>query len=312
MSWILLVLFYGVVKGARDVIKKLALNKNTVMEVLFVYTFIAFLFCIPTAGEAFMPMPGKYFFLIFIKSLVIFFAWILSFKALDNIPISVYGVIDLSRIIFSTLFGLLVLKEGVTLNQTIGFVFIISGLLFLKIYPSLKAKKDGSFVKEEISTKYVVMVLISCILNATSGCLDKLYMRDLNSSQLQFWYMLYLTALYGLYFVIRRIKISSTIWKNGYIWAMSILFFLGDKALFIANENPSSKISIMTLLKQSACIVSIFAGKIIFKEKNIGYKLFCAGIIVLGIFISVLRTIDLPDLNDILNYAEDVLRFNLN
>ena len=47
MLWAGLVLFYGVAKGFRDVVKKKALNKNTVMEVLFVYTFLAFLFCLP-------------------------------------------------------------------------------------------------------------------------------------------------------------------------------------------------------------------------------------------------------------------------
>lgn len=44
----------------------------------------------------------------------------------------------------------------------------------------------------------------------------------------------------------------------------------------------------MTLLKQSGCIVTILAGKFIFKEKNIGYKLFCAAVIVAGIVIGVM------------------------
>ena len=33
--WMWLVLLYGVLKGVRDVVKKKALKKNTVMEVLF-------------------------------------------------------------------------------------------------------------------------------------------------------------------------------------------------------------------------------------------------------------------------------------
>ena len=36
--WMLLVLLYGVLKGVREVVKKKALTKNTVMEVLFFYT----------------------------------------------------------------------------------------------------------------------------------------------------------------------------------------------------------------------------------------------------------------------------------
>ena len=48
--WMLLVLLYGVLKGVREVVKKKALTKNTVMEVLFFYTLLAFLFA-PTADN---------------------------------------------------------------------------------------------------------------------------------------------------------------------------------------------------------------------------------------------------------------------
>ena len=290
MLWAGLVLFYGIVKGFRDVVKKKALTKNTVMEVLFVYTFLTFLFCIPEAPAAFKGLPPKYFFLIAIKSFVIFIAWICSFKALDNIPISIYGVLDLSRILFSTAFGIFVLKEKGSVYSTIGLLLILFGLLFLKIYPEMKKRSDsrGTYKAEKIPPIYVWMVLASCICNAISGCLDKIYMKDINSSQLQFWYMFYLVIFYGMYFVVRRIKISASVWKNGWIWILSFLFFIADKALFIANSYADSKVIIMTLLKQSACIISIICGKFIFKEKNIGYKIFCAAIILVGLVISMI------------------------
>ena len=290
MLWIGLVLFYGIVKGFRDVVKKKALTKNTVMEVLFVYTFLTFLFCIPEAPAALNGMPTRYFFLIAIKSFVIFIAWICSFKSLDNIPISIYGVLDLSRILFSTAFGIFVLKEKGTVYSTLGLILILFGLIFLKVYPELKmrSEKGDSFKAEKVPPKYIWMVLASCICNAISGCLDKIYMRDVNSSQLQFWYMFYLVIFYGLYFVVRRIKISASVWKNGWIWILSFLFFIADKALFIANSFADSKVIIMTLLKQSACIISIICGKFIFKEKNIGYKIFCAAIILVGLVVSMI------------------------
>lgn len=291
--WVLLVLFYGIAKGIRDIIKKKALTQNTVMEVLFVYTFITFIFCLPEAKEAFEPIETKFYFLIALKSFIIFLAWILSFKAIDNIPISIYGIVDLSRILFTTLFGLIVLKEAASINQILGFILVVSGLVFLKVYPSIiqriNTNKEGSrYVKEEYKTIFILMCLGSCLLNAMSACMDKVYMKHVTSSQLQFWYMLFLTIFYGLYFIITKTHISSSVWKNGWIWLLSILFFLADKALFIANGHVDSKVTIMTLIKQSACIISILAGKFIFKEKNIGYKLICALIVLTGIVVSVL------------------------
>ena len=291
--WVLLVLFYGIAKGIRDIIKKKALTQNTVMEVLFVYTFITFIFCLPEAKEAFEPIETKFYFLIALKSFIIFLAWILSFKAIDNIPISIYGIVDLSRILFTTLFGLIVLKEAASINQILGFILVVSGLVFLKVYPSIiqriNTNKEGSrYVKEEYKTIFILMCLGSCLLNAMSACMDKVYMKHVTSSQLQFWYMLFLTIFYGLYFIITKTHINSSVWKNGWIWLLSILFFLADKALFIANGHVDSKVTIMTLIKQSACIISILAGKFIFKEKNIGYKLICALIVLTGIVVSVL------------------------
>ena len=70
---------------------------------------------------------------------------------------------------------------------------------------------------------------------------------------------------------------------------MSIMLVIGDKALFVANNNPDCTVTLMTLIKQSSCIVVILGGKFIFKEKRILYKLFCAAIIISGIVVAVLR-----------------------
>ena len=62
---------------------------------------------------------------------------------------------------------------------------------------------------------------------------------------------------------------------------------ISDRVLFIANSDPASKVTIMTLLKQSCVIVSIFLGKFVFKEKNILYKFLCSLLIIIGIMFAV-------------------------
>ena len=47
----LLTLFYGLVKGLREIVKKKSLEKSTVMEVLFFYTLIGFVLLLPDIGE---------------------------------------------------------------------------------------------------------------------------------------------------------------------------------------------------------------------------------------------------------------------
>ena len=42
MIWMSLVLLYGLLKGARELAKKKAMESNSVMEVLFLYTLLSF------------------------------------------------------------------------------------------------------------------------------------------------------------------------------------------------------------------------------------------------------------------------------
>ena len=66
------------------------------------------------------------------------------------------------------------------------------------------------------------------------------------------------------------------------------MFVIGDAALFAANGIPGSRVTVMTLIKQSGCFVTIAGGKLFFKEKDIAYRLFCAAIVFAGIILSVL------------------------
>lgn len=281
--WILLVLLYGILKGVREIIKKKALQRNTVMEVLIVYTALAFIMVLPDCKNAAGVKP-HYLIWIAVKSFVIFLAWILSFKAIKKMPISLYGVLDLSRVLFATLLGVTVLREVMSAPQIVGLVLVCLGLLMLN-----STRKLSSYKSEKVETAYVAIAIASCMLNALSGLLDKILMKSVTSSQLQFWYMLFLLLFYLAYILVTRTKIRWTYTlKNYWIWILSFLFIIADRALFAANGMEGSRITIMTLIKQSGCLVTILAGKFIFKEKNIGYKLICAVVIILGIVIGVL------------------------
>lgn len=349
--WMWLVLLYGVLKGFREIVKKKALEKNSTIEVLFMYTLLAFLLVAADAQNA-LGMELKYYFYIAVKSFVIFLAWMFSFKAIKKMPISLYGVLDLSRVLFATLLGVVVLQETLGALQVTGLAFVSLGLVLLKYRPGRRlragvvglAGKAGEvsepqkgnveeYVKKEESTqkkesiqkehkvkaeeglrqekeleaekglrqekeleaeervdvKLVVMAFASCLLNAVSGLLDKLLMRDISSSQLQFWYMLFLVLMYLIFILVTRTPVHmGSVVRNQWIWILSILFVIADRALFAANGMAESRITVMTLIKQSGCIVTILAGRFLFHEKNTGHKLVCAAIIIVGIVLGVM------------------------
>lgn len=251
------------------------------------YTFLSFAIVLPTAKQAMGVEPRLYFY-IAMKSFVIFLAWMCSFYAIKRMPISLYGVLDLSRVLFATLLGVIVLQETLGGPQLIGLLFVSAGLLFLKYKPK-SLREAGTLAGEKVEAKVVVMAFLSCLFNAFSGLLDKLLMREITSSQLQFWYLLFLVLFYLAFILISRTPVN---WKravcNKWVWLLSLLIVIADRALFVANGMEGSKVTVMTLLKQAGCVVTILAGRILFREKNTGHKLVCAAIIVAGIVIGVM------------------------
>lgn len=278
--WILFVFLYGILKGFREIVKKKALERSSLMEVLFFYTFIGFLFVLPdakTAMQLTLPMIGY----ICIKSFIIFIAWILGFTAIQKMSVSLYSVLDLSMVIFSTAFGLLILKEHMTISRSIGLLLVLTGLILVNL--------RGSEKTEKAKPKYIAFVIISSLLNAASALMDKILMKEITSSQLQFWFMFLMSLMYLAYLIAAKVTIHwNRLKKNYWIFILGIMSVLGDRVLFMANAIPDSKITIMTLIKQCSCIITIIIGKFVFKERDIGYKLLCAGIVIAGIAIALI------------------------
>lgn len=282
--WIWLVLLYGVLKGAREICKKKALLTSSSVEVLLIYTLVAFLMVTPSAPNA-MGLEPRFYFYIAIKSFVIFVAWICSFKAIKQLPLSLYGVLDLSRVLFATLLGIIVLGETMSPIHILGLILVCTGLLMLKFKPGSINTEN----KERTSGIVIFFALLSCGLNALSGLMDKILMKDINSSQLQFWYMLFLCIFYIVYALVSHTQVNvKRALKNGWIWLLAFMFVIADKALFVANASPESTVTVMTLIKQAGCIVTILGGKFVFKEEKVGYKLICAAVVIVGIVCGVM------------------------
>lgn len=278
--WVLFILIYSLLKGSREGMKKAALKKSSSTEILFFYTLIGLICTLPFSKDAFSLAP-IYIFYVFIKAVVVCTAWLFAFYALKNMTVSLYGIMDLSRMVFSTMLGVFVLKESFTLSKAIGVGLVILGLMLVNL------KKKGSSSQMTLVT--LIAALLNCFLNAVSGTMDKVLMQYMESSQLQFWFMFFMTFIYGVIILARQEKLSlKRVGKNYWIVLMSISLVIGDKLLFEANANPESEVTVMTVIKQSSVFVTVLTGWLVFKEKNILYKFLCALIVLSGILVAVL------------------------
>lgn len=280
MEWILLTLVFGVCKGMREGIKKKAVQKSGVFEVLFWYTLISFLLVAPTAHNV-TDIPHKYYFFIGIKSAAVFFSWILSFYSIKHMPVGFAGIMDMSRVLFSTSMAILIMREDYGAHRAVGLLLVLSGLIFLNGGKG----KNG----REVETKYAALMLVSCFLAALSGVMDKWLTKTVTSAQLQFWFMLFMTVMYGVYLVASKTKISvQTLKTNPWILILSVIFVIGDRSLFIANAYESSRITVMTLVKQASVPTALICGRFMFNEKITRRSVICALVIISGIAVAAL------------------------
>ncbi len=280
--WIFYVLIYSFIKGARDLMKKKALERSKPAEVLVLYTVAAFLLVVPQAPAALQAdlsaLP-----LVLLKAVVLFTAYLCAFHAIRSLPIGLYGIVDLSRMIFSILLGVFFLQEIMGPWQVVGLLLVAVGILLLKM-PSKKASP-----REDTKAIYICLAFLQSFLNACSGILDKIITRTMSSGALQFWFMLFLALLYVLYAIIIRLQINwKTALRNYWIWIIAFIYIVADRLLFIANGMEDSQVVLMTLLKRSGCIVTILGGRLFFGEKRTAYKLLCAAIVLAGICLAIL------------------------
>lgn len=277
--WILFIFIYAFLKGSREGMKKAALKRSSSNEILFFYTLIGFIFTLPFSASAFELSPLLILF-IFIKSLVVCIAWLCAFAALKKMSVSLYGIMDLARMVFSTFLGVFVLGESFTINKALGVILVLIGLFLVNLKKTTEAKG--------MTVITLLAALLNCFFNAVSGTMDKILMQYMSSAQLQFWFMLFTTAIYGIIILIKKEKISlSSLKTNYWIPIMSLSLIIGDKLLFEANASPLSQVTLMTIIKQSSVLVTVLTGWVVFKEKHILYKLFCTGIVLLGIFVAI-------------------------
>lgn len=280
-NWMIYTFLYAIFTGFFQCSKKKATEKNSIYEVLALFTTIAFILTLVTSKNV-LNIEFLSLVIILLKSIIIVIAWILSLHAIQKMPISLYSIINLSRIVFSILLSVIFLGEKLTVFLIIGTIIIIFGLFLVNKVSNEKNNK-------ETDLKTILILLVACLINSISAIIDKQILKSVTPMQLQFWFLFFLAISYWGILLFKNKKIDlKKMGKNYWILLAAISLTVGDRFLFQANEIPESKVSIMTLIKQFSVIEGIILGKIFFKEKNIIKKLLCSLLIIIGIIFTVI------------------------
>jgi len=291
--WALFAVASAVFLGTYDVFKKLSLNSNAVLPVLFFSTLTSAIIFLPLVllstiyPEVFInsvmfipnaPLAQHGFF--FLKSVIVTSSWIFTFFAVKHLPLTIVSPIRATGPIW-TLFGaILIFSEHLTMIQWIGTAVT---LLFFYFF-SLAGKSEGIHFT---TNKWIAFIIAGTLLGSVSGLYDKFLIRNFDRMAVQAWSSIYQVGL--LLPVILFLWYPKRKENTKFEWRWSIpmigLFLvIADFLYFYAISFDGSLISVISALRRSGVIISFTLGGILFHEKNIRQK----GWLLVGILAGVM------------------------
>lgn len=293
--WVILALLSAVLLGIYEVFKKLSVQKNAVLPVLFLSTLTSSVIFLPIVfGSRFYPEFFKSIQLfvpeisleehglILIKSAIVVSSWILAFFAVKHLPITIAAPIRATGPIWTLLGALVIFGEQPNLYQWTGI--LVTLFFFFKL--SATGKLEGIHFG---TNKWIFFIIGATLLSAVSGLYDKFIMRRVDRIAVQAWFSFYQVVLLFPVLALYRWRLPKNE-RTPFHWRWSIpliavFLVLADFLYFYALSIPDSMISIISSLRRGGVVISFTVGAIVFREKNLRKKgLYLAGI-VLGILI---------------------------
>lgn len=128
-------------------------------------------------------------------------------------------------------------------------------------------------------------MIAAALLGASSGLYDKFMMRHFDRMAVLTWYSFYQCLLMLVIFLFlwwpKRKKSTPFRWKWS-IPLISIFLTTADFFYFYALSDPSSMISIVSMIRRGSVLVSFTVGAFVFREKNLKLKAFDLILVFLG------------------------------
>ncbi|NDV46813.1 EamA family transporter [Paludibacter sp. 221] len=289
--WLLLGFGSALLLGAYDVCKKISLQNNAVIPVLFVSIVISSLILLPfLLVSRFQPavIAGSIFYVpqvdlrthlfILLKSVIVLTSWIFSYFGLKHLPITLATPISATRPMWTVLGAVLLFGEQLNLYQAVGIaIALISFFMF-----SVVGKKEGfSFT----TNKWFWFIVLATLAGAASGLYDKYLMRQYDHMAVQVYYTFYQAAIMALItmFMWRPTRKKTTPFQFRWsIVLISVFLVAADFLYFYALTMPDSLISVLSTIRRLGVIVAFLYGAIVLHDKNVKLKVVCLLGVLLG------------------------------
>lgn len=294
MTWLLLTIASAFLLGLYDYFKKVALDGNAVLPVLFGSVVTGALVWIPfvlwsAVSPSTLPMDmfqvtsisWQAHAMLFAKSALVGASWLCGYYGLESLPLSVASPIRATSPLWTILMAIMFLHETPTAKQVLGMaVIFLSFFAFTQV-----SRREGiHFVKD----KAVFYMIAATLLGSASALYDKFLLQSahLSPGQVQAWFSIYTAVLMVPPMALWLMRKRSVPFQWRWSVPMIGLTLLGaDILYFSAIAVPGAMISLISPVRRASVAVSFLLGILAFKEKQILPKALCVAAIIAGIIL---------------------------
>lgn len=289
--WLGLAFLSAFLLGCYDVNKKLSLNGNAVVPVLFFNTLVCSLIFLPFVvvsaaspevlkGSIFFvpPAPWQVHGYILLKAIIVLASWHFAYFATKHLPLTITGPINATRPVMTLVGAMLIFQERLNVYQWIGVLLAITSFFML----SSSGKKEGIHFAHN---KWIFFMVLAAVTGSISGLYDKYLMKFIEPMVVQAWYNFYQCAL--MVFVVAILWYPTRRRTTPFRWRWNIILIstflsMADFVYFYALSYPDSMISIVSMVRRSSVLVTFAAGALFFHEKNLKNKAVDLFLVLLG------------------------------
>lgn len=307
--WIELAIASALLLGAYDFIKKISLNKNSVLMVLTVTTVLSALITLPflvTGYEpfesgSFTPWQGEW--RLFLKAVIVTISWLSGLAALKYLPLTTAGTLKAMRPVFVVLLSVLFLGERLNAWQTVGVMLAFVAFFLLS---SASSREGIRFTH----SKGVLYMAISVLSGVFSALWDKLIMRAMPPVYVLSHTNLYIALLMVVLFGVLRCwarrsvatdassssvssKASGLLAREAsqpFVFDVNLLlislFISGaDFFYYLALHQEGALLSIIAVARRLSVVITFVLGAVFLRERNIGRKALALGLLLTAILL---------------------------
>ena len=273
--WLWLSVLSACLLGVYDVAKKKALQRNSVLWVLFGATFLSALFLCPFLSAG----PFADHLKLVLKAFLVSSSWISGLAALKYIPITTASPIKATRPMIVVLFSVILFGERPNLWQWGGVAIVIAAMFLL----SRSSREEGIRFS---GNKGIVLMAVSVLTGSASALYDKYILQSIEPLFVQSWTNIYISTVLALCILAKNAFNPEAKEKFHWDWTIVLiaaLITLSDCAYFFAVADKDALLSVISLIRRGSVVITFVLGAIVFKEHNIRSKAVSLAVLLAGI-----------------------------